>query len=261
MSRTPRLRVLAATTVLVGLLATGAPAGAQQTVSEPAARGDSLMRAFDTPAAIEAYRRGLAGDPTDVSLLWKTSRAISNLADETPGEESDEARYEEAVELARRAVRAGPEVARARTTLAAALGKLALYRGGKRKVELAREVRTEARRAIQLDPDDFAPFAILGVWHREVATLNVFLKTFARTFFGGLPDASLERSRSFLERAVSLAPETVTPHLELARTLVEMDQTAAARRHLRTAASLEPRERLDRVQQRRARELLEELGG
>lgn len=224
MSGTPRLRVvaaqtprvLAATTVLIALLASGAPAGAQ-TASEPEARGDSLMRAFDTSAAIEAYRRGLAGDPTDVALLWKTSRAISNLADETPGEEGDEARYEEAVELARRAVRAGPDVARAHTTLAAALGKLALYRGGKRKVE--------------------------------------------RAFFGGLPDASLERSRRLLERAVSLAPETVTPHLELARTLVEMDETAAARRHLRTAASLQPRERLDQVQQRRVRELLEELGG
>lgn len=258
MRRLSRLRFVPAMVVAV-LWAPASPA-VGQTARTAEARGDSLMRAFETPAAIEAYRRGLARDSTDVSLLWKTSRALSNLADETPGEEGDEERYEEAVNLARRAVRGGPDVARARTTLAAALGKLALHRGGKRKVELAREVKAEAERAIGLDPGDFAPFAILGVWNREVATLNFLLKAFARTLFGGLPDASLERSRSLLERAVTLAPDTITPHLELARTLEEMGADAEARRHLRTALSLEPRETLDRLQQRRARELLREMG-
>jgi tetratricopeptide (TPR) repeat protein len=223
------------------------------------ARGDRLMAASRTEAAIEAYRAGLADRPDDPELLWKTARAISNLADETSGEAGDEARMEEAVELSRRAVHAGPAISRTHTTLAASLGKLALFRGGKRKVELAREVGREAQRAAELDPRDFAPFTVLGVLERELATLNPLLRGFAGALFGGLPSASLERSEALLARAVRLAPEYVAPHLELARTYLEMDRRAEARTELEKALEQEPRERLDGVMQARARQLLRDL--
>jgi tetratricopeptide (TPR) repeat protein len=223
------------------------------------ARGDRLMAASRTEAALETYRAGLGDRPDDPELLWKTARAISNLADETPGEAGDEARMEEAVELSRRAVRAGPAISRTHTTLAASLGKLALFRGGKRKVELAREVGREARRAAELDPRDFAPFTVLGVLERELATLNPLLRGFAGALFGGVPAASLERSEALLARAVRLAPDYVAPHLELARTYLEMDRRAEARAELEKALALGPRERLDSVLQARARELLRDL--
>lgn len=108
------------------------------------ARGDSLLRAFDTRAAIDAYREGLSGGGENAELLRKTSRAIGNLAEETPGRDGDEEAYREAVELARRAVNASPDTARTHATLAAALGRLALYEGGRRKVELAREVELDS---------------------------------------------------------------------------------------------------------------------
>ncbi|MDX1623338.1 MAG: hypothetical protein R3199_05095 [Gemmatimonadota bacterium] len=253
-------RLLPALLVAPVLLAASPRAArAQLAPSEAIARGDSLMAELETRKAIDAYRAGLERDSTNVGLLWKTARAASNLADWTPGEEGDETRYDEAVRLARRAVEHGPDISRAHSTLAIALGKLALFRGGKRKVELSRGVKRHAERAIELDPADFSPFTVLGAWHREVATLNFFLKTFAETFYGGLPDASLERSARLLRRAVELAPDTITPRLQLARTYVEMDREAAAREQLRRAVSLEPEERLDVAQKRRARELLEEL--
>lgn len=226
---------------------------------DAAARGDRLMAESHTEAAIEAYRAGLAAHPDDATLLWKTARAISNLADEMPGDAGDEARMEEAVELSRRAVRAAPGTSRAHTTLAASLGKLALFRGGKRKVELAREVEREARRAAELDPQDFAPFTVLGVLERELATLNPLLRGFAGALFGGVPEASLERSAALLGRAVRLAPAYVAPHLELARTYVELDREEKARAELEKALALPPRERLDAVLQERARELLRDL--
>ncbi len=222
-------------------------------------RGDSLMQAFETAAAVEAYRSGLAAAPADVTLLWKTSRALLNLAEERPGKDGDEEAYREAVDLGRRAAQEAPDLARAHATLAAALGKLALFQGGKRKVELAREVQSEAELAARLDPSDFAAFVVLGILNRELATLNPLLKAFARTFFGRLPEASVEASAAHLERAVALAPDFVTPRVELALTYLEQDRDEAAREELRRAIALPPKEQLDRLRQREAQELLEEI--
>ncbi len=254
----PRTLVVAVRPGLFLALAVMIP-GTARAQADAIAQGDRLMAAGRTEAAIEAYRAGLAAHPGDPTLLWKAARAISNLADETPGDAGDEARMEEAVELSRRAVRAGPGISRAHTTLAASRGKLALFRGGKRKVELAREVGREARRAAELDPQDFAPFTVLGVLERELATLNPLLKGFASALFGGVPDASLERSAAFLGRAVRLGPGFVAPHLELARTFAEMDREEEARAELEKALALPPQERLDSLLQDRARELLREL--
>lgn len=246
---------------LLLVLLVAVPSALGQTAGEFVARGDSLMASHETRTAIDAFRAGIEAHREDPTLHWKAARALANLADETPGEEGDEKRYEEAVELARRAVELAPRAARPHATLAAALGKLALFRGGKRKVELAREVHEHARRAIALDPRDFAGFVVLGAWHREVATLNFFLRTFAANLFGGLPDASLERSATLLRRAIGLAPRYVTPHLELARTYLEMDREEAAIEEVRSALDATVRERLDEIQRERARELLGELRG
>jgi tetratricopeptide (TPR) repeat protein len=243
----------------LALLGLARDVSGQSPAETAVARGDRLMAEFRTDAAVEAYRAGLVATPAAAELLWKTARALSNLADETPGDAGDETRMEQAVELSRRAVRVGPGISRAHTTLAASLGKLALFRGGKQKVELAREVGREARRAAELDPRDFAPFTVLGVLERELATLNPLLRGFAGALFGGLPNASLERSAALLERATRLGPGYVAPHLELARTYAKMDRETEARAELERALALAPRERLDRVLQERARALLRDL--
>jgi tetratricopeptide (TPR) repeat protein len=239
---------------------TNAPVAIGQAATAAVARGDSLMASFRTAEAVGAYRQGLTAAVADPTLLWKTSRALVNLAEERPGKEGDEETYREAVELARRSVRGAPGEARPHAALAAALGRLALFEGGKRKVELAREVRSEADLAARLDPSDFAAFVVLGILERELATLNPFLKAFARTFFGRLPEASEEGSAAHLERAVRLEPDYITPRVELARTYLELDREADARRELETALELPPREEADRIRQREARELLEEIG-
>lgn len=255
MARAPNPPVLA----LLSALLLGPSGTFGQTAESFVSRGDSLMAALETRAAIDAFLEGIERHPDDARLQWKTARALANLADETPGEEGDERRYEEAVDRARRAVELAPRAARPRATLATALGKLALFRGGKRKVELAREVHEQARRAIELDPSDFAGFAVLGAWNREVATLNFFLRTFAANLFGGLPDASLDRSEALLRRSVRLAPSYVAPRLELARTLREMDRGDEAVEQLGRALDAPVRERLDEVLKERARRLLREV--
>ena len=249
--------------VLLAMSSTG-PAWSQ-TVSSPAA-GDSLMAALETTRAIEAYRKALAADGDDPVVLWKTARALSNRTAETPGRQGDRPLHEEAVELARRAVAAGPDIARTHTTLATALGRYGHWlahecrvRCAGQVVEMGREAYRATRRAIELDPYDPAPFIVLGVYHRDLATVPLVVKVIAKTFLGGYPPVSLEQSASYLERAIRIDAGDVTSHLELARTYAKMGRRDDARAELGKALNAPVRERLDVVQKEEAAEFLSEL--
>lgn len=230
------------------------------------ARGDSLMGALETARAIEAYRQGLAAAPADPELLWKAARALSNRTAETPGREGDRPLHEQAVELARRAVAAGPDLARTHTTHATALGRYGRWlahecriRCAGRVVDMGREAYGATRRAIELDPYDPAPFVVLGVYHRELSTVPLVVKVVAKTFLGGYPPVSLEESAQYLERAIRLGPGDVTAHLELARTYAAMGRRDDARAEIREALAAQVRERLDAVEKEEATRLLVEL--
>lgn len=227
------------------------------------ARGDSLMAALETERAVAAYRQGLAEAPDVPSLLWKTARALSNRAAETPGTGGDEALHEEAISLARRAVTAGPDLARTHTTLATTLGRQGRalahecrIRCAGRVIDMGKEAYHATRRAIALDPYDPAPFIVLGVYHRELATVPLVARVVAKTFLGGYPPVSLEQSVTYLQRAVRLDPRDVTARVELARTYRALGDSDAARAQARAALAAPVRERLDAVLQAEARKVL-----
>jgi tetratricopeptide (TPR) repeat protein len=262
-SRT-RHRVPALVTALVLVVPSLSPAQPQ---SQAIVLGDSLMRAFRTQEAIAAYRTGLAERQRDPTLLWKTARALAMSSAETLGDEGDERPLAEAVSLSRTAVEVAPQMARAHTTLAATLGLYGRFlahtyrvRKAREVVAIGHEVYAHARRAIELDPHDFAPYVILGIYHRELATVHPLVKVIAKTFIDDWPHASLDESRAYLTKAAALAPRDVTTRLELAKTLLAMDDQAAARRELERVIALPPRETLDLVEQQKARELLSKLG-
>ena len=256
-----------ATACAVGLLGIGSAqaqeAGSASPTQSAAIRGDSLMREGRTAAAVEVWKAGLAAAPHDVALLWKASLGLSALAEETPGHEGDEARLREAIETARRAVRFGPEVSRAHTALAIALGRYGRHLGYAYRIQRAREVIDLGRQAYQeieraraLDPSDYAPYVFLGAFHRELATVHPVAKAVARTFLGGFPDVSLEESAALLTRAIALDPESVTAHVQLARTWLAMERLDEARAMLGEAEALEPRSRLERLDLERLQETL-----
>jgi tetratricopeptide (TPR) repeat protein len=251
---------------LSALLALALPGTAGGQSGWAQARGDSLMAAFETARAIEAYREGIAAYPDDAMLLWRAARALSNRTAETPGGDGDEPLHLEAVELARRAVAAAPDLARTHTTLATALGRYGRWvahecriRCAGQIVDMGKEGYRSTRRAIELDPSDPAPFIVLGLYHRDLSTVPLVVKVIARTFLGGYPPVSLEASARNLERAVRLDPGDVTAHLELARTYAELGREDDARGQLRAALAAPARERLDVVEKEEARSLLGQL--
>ena len=166
-----------------------------------------------------------------------------------------------AVEHARAAVKVAPDSALGHVWLAATLGRQALKEGTRTRLALSREIKSEADRAIALDPTIGRAYHVRALWNRKLASLNAFERMMANTVLGGVPKgASMENCVNDLKKAIELEPGYVNHHLELGRTYMDLQRWAEARRELEQAASLPPTSnpRDPRLQQE-ARELLSKI--
>jgi tetratricopeptide (TPR) repeat protein len=224
---------LATTVLLVGAFA--ASAG---DVTATIAAGDAALQKLDLEAGIAAYRSALEAAPDSYEALWKLARALTDEAtlSRQPGEQKG--LCVEAEKLARRASGLVPSGSKGHAYLAVAVGKLALFEGGRRKVDLSKEVKAEAEKALQLDPNEDVALHVLAIWNREMVELGWLLRSFAQLLYGRLPPASLEAALADLSRASELAPDVIPHHVELGITLASAKRWAEARTELEKGLAL-----------------------
>lgn len=206
--------------------------GAQQLradAAEKIAAGDAALTRFDLDGALAAYREARQLAPADYESSWKLARALVDKGTLTKKRSDQKPLYVEAEQLARQAIRLDPKQSKGHTYLAIAVGKLALFEGGKRKVTLSDEVKAEVQKAIALDPHDDLAYHVLGIWNREVAELNWLLRTFAELLYGKLPEASLDTAITNLRHAAELAPDVIPHQVELGITLADARKWAEAK--------------------------------
>ena len=188
------------------------------------ATGDAALARFDLDAALTIYRTAHSQAPDNYEAAWKLARALADKSTLSKDRAEQKQCCIEAEQQARLAVRLKPDDSKGHTYLAVAVGKLALYEGGKRKVELANEVKKEAQKAIKLNDREDIAYHVLGVWNREMAELNWVLRKFAEFLYGKLPAASLDAAVHDLGRAAEIAPNVVAHRVELGVTLADARQ-------------------------------------
>jgi tetratricopeptide (TPR) repeat protein len=202
-------------------------------------QGRAFEQAYDYEHAYAAYRAAAFKDTTTYELWWRLARAAGDRGQRFAFDEQKpeaEAAYREAVAASRRAVRRDPDGFEGHSGLAANIGRLALFEGGKAKIEMSREVKAEAGRALALNPRDDRAMHVLGRWHREIARLNVFEKTAAKVAFGGVPEgASMNDAVTWLEKAAQIDPDYANHRLELGRTYLALGLKDKAREQLEAA--------------------------
>jgi len=196
------------------------------------AAGDAALEKLDLGAGIAAYRSALEADPDSYEGLWRLSRALADEATLSKRPEEQKGLCVEAEKLARKAVALNPSDSKGHTCLAVAVGKLALFEGGKRKVELSKEVKAEAEKALQCNPDDDVALHVLAIWNREMVELGWFLKSFAQILYGKFPPASLDAAIADLRRAADLQPKVIPHHVELGITLASAKRWSEAKGEL-----------------------------
>jgi tetratricopeptide (TPR) repeat protein len=232
--------VRAAALVLLAGLAT--PAIASGPDADPAApllaAGDSSMARLDLNAATTAYARAHRADPKSYDAAWKLARAFADSATLSAKAAEQKRLCQQAESLARAAVALDPAGARGHAFLAVALGKLALFEGGKDKVRLSHQIEAEADTALALDPDEDLAHHVLGVWNREVVELSGFLRFFATMLYGKLPQGSLDQALDHLRKAASLRPDVIPHRVELGITLAAARRYPEAEKELERALSM-----------------------
>jgi len=231
------------------------------TVADLIMKGDALKDQGDHEMATLAYLDALKIDPENYEAAWKAGDQFTDFADDIPENEKDrkEMYFEKAKEMCEKAVEINPDGYEGHFRLAVALGRLALFRGGKQKIELSRQIKVEADKALELDQSDDGVYHLLGRWHQNLANLSSILKFFAKALYGGVPPGSNEEAVKLFKKAIEINPEHIEHHLELGRTYKFMGEKELARASLEKAVSLPPVEVDDPEYQEEAKKLLEKL--
>ncbi|HPW17306.1 MAG TPA: tetratricopeptide repeat protein [Candidatus Aminicenantes bacterium] len=195
-----------------------------QTAAEHIQAGDAAYAAFDDAKALEHYQEALKLEPGNYEALWKTSRALVDVADVIPATDKDvkerqKKMYTEATAIARRAVAANPNDTWGHFQVAAANGKRLLLLGKKEQIEASKDVKAEIDKALELDPNNHLAWHALGRWHRRMDEIGGAKRFFGGIIYGSIPKGSFAESEKALRKAIELEPGYVVHYLELGRTL------------------------------------------
>lgn len=242
------------------IVITASLAVAQDDLQTVLKAGDEYYAMFDNAKALEEYKNAHLAVPGNFEATLKTIRAYIDTGEDIDSKESEEF-YLKAASNAQMMIENFPDRAESYYYLALANGKIAELRGGKEKVKLSRSIEVNASKAVKIDPSLFRPHLLLGIYYREIANLNWFLKAFAKTFFGGLPDGTNEDSLRELLKSAELNDKFPRIFYELGLTYDTMGKKDEAVKNLRITLMLPKADHLDDRYKKKARELLKKMGG
>jgi tetratricopeptide (TPR) repeat protein len=246
------------------LLATGAlPA---QTVEDFVRLGVEAQLAREPQDALRFLEAALGLDPATYEANWRAAEVLMDIGKQTPDSVKSPERdslYARAERHARRAVELNDVAPDGHYALAAAIGRASLTKSKKERVRRAGEIRSEALRALELDPEHHKSYHVLGRWNAEIMRLSGFERFFAKNFLGGkiFHAASWDSAIVYMERAVALSPDNIYHHLTLAEIFIDRHRFSEARIHLNRIESLDIYDVMDPVYKERAAFLLRAIEG
>jgi tetratricopeptide (TPR) repeat protein len=231
------MRPLLLSFLLALLAARPLPAQAPADSASDLAAGRAAFEVRDPETALADFERVLAVDSSSYEANWRAALALITLGVRTPDSIRSPERdslYARAERYARRAVEADSLGADGHFLLARAIGQTALTKGTRERIRLASDIRREALRAIELDPQHDGAYHVLGRWNAEIMRLSGLSRFMARQFLGAgiFGQASWDSAIANLERAVEIDPRRIIHRLDLARVYVDRKRYDDASREL-----------------------------
>ncbi|MGH7844707.1 MAG: tetratricopeptide repeat protein [Candidatus Binatia bacterium] len=236
-------------------------------ISQLLHRSDELYASFKTKEAMGTLLKVLELAPQNYEALSKMARVYIDLGDMIPETEAEWQaeklkQYETAQQYARQAAKADPNGTWGHFYIAASLGKIAMMSSIPKQIDLSHEIQAEVEKSIALDPQNGFAYHVYGVWHRKVAEIGKMSRLTASVLlWRTVPQASIERSEEYLNKAISLNPRVIVHRLELAKTLLVMNKPQQARTNLQPIFDLPVQFSDDGRHKKEARQLLQEING
>lgn len=224
---------------------------------DQAAVAESELRTRD---ALQLFLQVEKLAPDNAKVMQKLARQYSDSTIDATSEEQQLQLLDKALEYSQRAVDLDPQDPINVLSLAITKGKIASLGSNKAKVEAARDIKADARRAIELDPGYAWAHHVLGRWHREVDSLGTIARFFTKMLYGGLPEASVDDAVYHLEKATELDPDSLSHFLELGFAYAAAGEDDLARKNFERGLNMPSREKHDESAKARARKALEQLG-
>lgn len=186
--------------------------------------GDRLDRSLNEQAAFDKFKEVLSLQAVNVYALNKCSELCSRIGKRESDPKQVNTYYSAAKTYASLALRLQPANAESNCVMAIALGRISLNKSGKEKIAAAKEIRRYVDIAIKNDPTNYKAWHVLGRWHFEMSSLNIFERGAIRLLYGSPPKSSVEESIAAFEKAHQLEKNFVLNNYEMARAYYKAGQ-------------------------------------
>jgi tetratricopeptide (TPR) repeat protein len=240
--------------ILLTLLALQSPPDS----SSPVETADREFASLNYSGARTIYDSILATSRDSAIVLWKLARVCIFEGDVSSPAKKIKL-YAEAKGFANRSVRADSLSSNGHAWLAASIGNIAMFEGGKTKVQLCHAIKREIDRALVLNPGNPLAYSILGSFYKALGDVSWIEKQLATIFLGGLPDGGYDESVIAFKKAIELAPDVVRNHYELGKVYMLQDKDGEAMVEFQYTVSLPIGIAMDCEMQRSAHKIIEEL--
>jgi tetratricopeptide (TPR) repeat protein len=197
-------------------------------VPDPAA-ADTVQIPADYPPSLErdlkALQESQAKSPADPQVLVKLASVYLDLGEDLyTDKEAKRASFEEGARWAKRALEIQEANAEAHYLYAANLGSAADTKGVAASLMALDEIKSHARRAIELNKDHVAALHMAGMMLEELPS-----------FMGGNKHVALD----YVKRAAALDPNYSHARLDLAKMYVKRRDQESAKRELQAIVAME----------------------
>jgi tetratricopeptide (TPR) repeat protein len=176
---------------------------------EQIVNGDTAYKKFDNKSALIAYKQAQQICPKSFELAMKITRAHIDMGEDSrhQGWGSEVEHFNVAAKLARNLVANYPDEVESYLYLATAHGNLAMVSEPDMMIKSTREFVKNNLLAIEMNPKNAAPYALLGIYYQRTANANWFLKSLAKLFWGDFPDGDNHDAERYLLKAQELYPQ------------------------------------------------------